>query len=474
MRSLALLLVIALLGMMLGAGLSAEAGPAPTNISNTKGESKRPAVAVGADGSVHVAWEDQSAGNWEVFYASKEPDGPWSLPANVSNNSGGSFRPSIAVAADGSVHVAWHDDTPGDYEIFYAVKPPGGEWSDAANISNSSEWSYWPSIVLGAEGFVHAAWHDQTPGNWEAFSASKAPGGAWSHATNLSQSVGTSFIPTLLVAGDGAVHAVWQDDTFDAWDIFSASRPPEGPWSAPVNVSGTGTDSAPFAAAQSPDGSLRVVWREATTSGSRLLSATKTPGGPWSSPEDLGGSAGGSGRFVVGIGEGGTLYLAWDDSAEGDGDIFFASMDPGGSWSPSLNLSGTSGRSTEPALAVAAGGSIHVVWRDESPGRGDIFYSQRFPDGGGEGAVPLEGTRTVDLSPGCTPLTSKYPDSTPVELLATAVSPARSLVAMWTRDRGGWLGYSPSYTRFSDDFVQDSDGWFFVCTSGRAEFTEPS
>jgi hypothetical protein len=469
---LAILLMLALVGM-LDAGVSAEGLSSPANISNSEGESKRPAVAVGADGSVHVVWEDQSAGNWEIFYASKEPDGSWSPPTNVSQNLGGSFRPSVAVGTDGSVHVAWHDDTPGDYEIFYAVKPPGGVWSDAVNISNSSKWSFWPSLVVGAEGFLHAAWHDQTPGNWEAFSASKPPDGAWSPVTNLSNSAGTSFIPTLLIAGDGLVYAVWQDDTSGSSDVFSASRPPEGPWSAPVNLSGTGTDSAPFAAAQSPDGSLRVVWREATADGPRLLSVTRLPGQPWSSPEDLGGSVVASGRFAIGTGEDGSLYLLWDDLTLGNREVFFASKAPGGPWSPPFKVSDSPSESSLGGIATGREGSAHIVWRDEELGRGEIFYWQWFPESGSKASIPPEGMRVVRLSPGCSPVTSGYPDSTAAETLAGAVSPPQALVSLWKREAGDWLGYSPSYPSVSDLFRQDFQALFFICTSGEAEFLMP-
>lgn len=469
MRAFLPLLMLALVGT-LAAGVSAEGWSSPTNISSSSGDSKRPAVAVGVDGSVHVVWEDQSPGNWEIFYASRAPGGLWSPPANVSNNAGGSFRPAVAVGPDASVHVVWHDDTPGDYEIFHAVKAPGGEWSTPVNISNSSKWSYWPSLVVRAEGFVHAAWHDSTPGNWEALSASKPPDAAWSPATNISRSAGTSFTPRLLVAGDGSVHAVWQDDSSGTWEIFSASRPPEGPWSAPLNVSNTDEDSAPFAAAQSPDGSILVVWREATSSGPRLLSATKSPGRPWSAPEDIGGEVGGSERFVIGLTNDGSLHLLWDGLRAGDREILVSSRAPGGPWSSSLNISKSPVDSRLGGLATGRDGSLHVVWRDGVPGKGDTFYSERSAERAPEGAVPSEGAKVVRLTRGCTLLTSSYPNSTPAEALASAVSPAHILVSLWKPKAVGWAGYSPSYPQVSDLFRQDYGEDLFICASGEGEF----
>jgi hypothetical protein len=472
-RGVLLLLALALIGAA-SAGASTEGWSSATNISNTRGESKRPTVAAAADGSLHAVWEDLSTGNWEILYASRGPGaGSWSPPVNISNSPGGSFRPAIAPGQDGSVHVVWHDDSPGNYDIFYAVKPPGGEWSTPLNISNSAGSSYWPSAAVAADGSVHVAWHDDTLGNWEALSASKAADGEWSPATNLSQSAGTSFIPKLLVAGDGLVYVVWQDDTSGKWEIFSASKPPDGPWSAPVNVSNSDGDSAPFAAAPAPDGSLHVVWREATANGARLLLATKFPGGTWSLPEDVSGPVGGSGAFVIGVGRDGSLDLLWEESTAGNQDVFFASRPPGGAWSSAINISASPVESDLGGLAIGADGSLHVVWRDGELNKGDVLYSE-WPAAPAPGkAGPPEGMRVVPLTGGCNLVTSSYPDSSAVQALAGAVSPAHALVSLWKREAGDWLGYSPSYPLVSDLFRQDFQDLLFICTSGEAEFFAP-
>lgn len=474
MRALLLLLIVAL-AATLSLGVSAEGWSSPVNISTSSGESKRPVVSAGADGSIHVLWEDLSPGNWEVFHASKEPDGPWSAPTNVSNNSGGSFRPAVAVSPDGSIHVAWHDDTPGDYDIFYAAKAPGGSWSTPTNISKSPRWSYWPSIVVGADGSVHVAWHDLTPGNWEAFSTSKAPDGAWSPPTNISESTGTSFIPMLLLEEDGTVNAVWQDDASGNQEILSASKRVGGVWSSPVDVSNSEGTSAPFAVGKDPDGSLRVVWREGTPDGPRLFSATKPPGAGWSAPEDIGDEVGGSGRFAIGVSGDGSLYVVWDDLRSGDREIIVSSRAPDGRWSPTFDISSTAADSWEGALAIGGDGSVHVVWRDHATVRGDILYAQQFSsDRGGGGAPPPEGQAAVRLTGGCNRVTSTYGDSTPVETLAGAVFPPRILVSLWTPRSGDWLGYSPSYPQASDMFQQGYGEALFVCVSAEGEFARPA
>jgi hypothetical protein len=40
----------------------------------------------------------------------------------ISDNSGASYSPSLAIAPDGTPYVAWHDDTNGDYEIYVELR----------------------------------------------------------------------------------------------------------------------------------------------------------------------------------------------------------------------------------------------------------------------------------------------------------------------------------------------------------------
>jgi len=463
-----LALLAATVGVVLLAGAAhAQGWSQPTNISNSAGDSKRPAVAVDQDGSLHVVWEDQSSGNWDILYASRRPGERWSDPVNISNNPGGSFRPAITVGANGSVHVAWHDDTFGNWDILYAVKAADASWSEPTNISQTSGWSFWPSIVLGADDSVHVAWHDNTAGNWEVLSASKPLDGPWSPPSNLSGSAGVSFTPVLFSEKDGSVDAVWQDDASGNPEIFTASKAAGGAWSVPEDISNTATASAPFALTSIPNAGARVVWREETAEGARLFSVEKVPGEGWSVPEDLGGAVGGSGRFAIGEGKDGDLYLVWDDLWEGDREILVSTRTPDGTWSPTSNISRAQGDSTLPALAPGGDGSIHVVWRDDSPGNGEIFYSGTYPGPEANDGVP---SAAVQLDRGCNRITSTYPDSTSVRTLASAVSPPEVLLSMWKRQEDDWLGYSASYLQVSDLFEQDSQEPLFVCVSAPAQF----
>jgi hypothetical protein len=89
-----------------------------------------PFVGVGSDGLVHVAWDDftnygGSSPDKDVFYKRLEPGAGWTMTEVVSTESTrDSYYPALAVGPDDAVHVAWNDYTDyhgcgSDADIFY-------------------------------------------------------------------------------------------------------------------------------------------------------------------------------------------------------------------------------------------------------------------------------------------------------------------------------------------------------------------
>jgi len=79
------------------------------------------------------------------------------------------WNPSLAVGLDGTVHVAWEDyttlppDADPNYDIFYKKYVPGTGWTTTQVVSTESTLSaYYPSLAVGLDGTVHVAWRDYT------------------------------------------------------------------------------------------------------------------------------------------------------------------------------------------------------------------------------------------------------------------------------------------------------------------------
>jgi hypothetical protein len=159
-----------------GAGSASGGG-----ISNNNGDSTRPSVAIGPNGIPYIAWDDASGGNNEIYVRrwngfSWEEVGTGSASGGgISNNNGDSLSPWAAVAPYDNAYVAWQDDSDGNAEIY--VRRWNESWweevgygsASGGGISNNSGDSYEPSLAIGPGGKVYVAWHDVSDGDAEIY-----------------------------------------------------------------------------------------------------------------------------------------------------------------------------------------------------------------------------------------------------------------------------------------------------------------
>lgn len=92
----------------------------------TTGQWDRGMPSVAASGSnVHVAWWDGRDNNFRIFYKHSTNSGAtWSSDTCLAYGSNDSRNPSIAVSGP-YVHVVWQDDRDGNWEIYYKRNPTG-------------------------------------------------------------------------------------------------------------------------------------------------------------------------------------------------------------------------------------------------------------------------------------------------------------------------------------------------------------
>jgi len=85
----------------------------------------------------------------------------FSTPKNVSNNSDFSFTPQLAVDLGGNIYVVWEDDTDTNSNILFSRSTDGGvTFSAAKSLSNTSGSSFNPRIAVDAGGSINVVWQD--------------------------------------------------------------------------------------------------------------------------------------------------------------------------------------------------------------------------------------------------------------------------------------------------------------------------
>ncbi len=120
---------------------------------------------VGGDDELFVAgWESGSENDNEIMITSWDPFfGLWTNPIPISQSVSDAGRLDLARGADGTVHAAWHQNYQqgvSTYEIFYAQLPAGGfSWTTPVRVSiaDATE-SNFPNVGVDNAGNVTIRW----------------------------------------------------------------------------------------------------------------------------------------------------------------------------------------------------------------------------------------------------------------------------------------------------------------------------
>ena len=259
------------------------------NLSNTPGRSDSPQIT--ASGSnVYVVWSDQTTttGNADIFFARSTDGGATfnSVPINLSNNTGRSAEPQIAVSGN-NVYVIWFDRTTGNGDIYFRISTDSGATFSAApiNLSNNTGRSAEPQIAVTISGNnsnnnnnsdnnnIYVVWRDTTVNGIEDvfFKRSTDSGATFSNTINLSMNAGDSDSPQIAVSGNN-VYVVWSDETTTTGngDIFFARSTDGGATfdDTPKNLSDNNEESSEPKIAATVSGSssnVYIVWTDKTT-----------------------------------------------------------------------------------------------------------------------------------------------------------------------------------------------------------------
>jgi hypothetical protein len=383
--------------------------PITTILSNNTGDSTNPNVAVsGSD--VFVAWEDTTGGNREILLISSLDGQNFTTVRNVTQTAGDSISPRIAVSGS-NVYLVWQDtsnSTGGGQIMFVKSSDSGATFTAAKSLSNNTGDSTNPNVAVSG-GNVYVVWEqvdtNSTSGasNSEAmFAKSSDSGATFTAAKSLSNSPGDSTNPNVAVSG-GNVYVVWEDDSVGGSEIVLVRSANNGVNFTPSrNISNSPGESFGPRIAIS-ESNVYVVWVDYSLGNSTqseiMLMRSTNSGANFASAENLSNSPGESTDPRIAVSED-YVYVVWEDATSDpeNSDIeFVRSADSGTTFTGARNLSNNNGISFDPRISVS-GSNVYVVWEDttttatsaaegEAAGSSDIFLARSTNNGATFGRV---------------------------------------------------------------------------------------
>ena len=158
------------------------------NLSNKSGWSTNPQIAV-SQNNVYVVWTNNAQEKYGQIFFTKSSDNGATFDSmiNLSNKSGWSTNPQIAVSQN-NVYVVWTNNAQEKYgQIFFTKSSDNGATFDSMiNLSNKSGWSTNPQIAV-SEDNVYVVWTNNATGNEETILKSNMISGgcSWNHGNSF-------------------------------------------------------------------------------------------------------------------------------------------------------------------------------------------------------------------------------------------------------------------------------------------------
>lgn len=243
-----------------------------------------------------------------------------------------------------------------------------------------------PAIALGAEvpnPASYLIWDDQRDGATNSniyFSRRDPVTGAWSANVKVNTDATTRIQANPAIATDSSnnAYAVWDDfrDATNNQNIYYSKRTAAGTWLTPnlkVNDGTGNTNERNPRIAGTAAGAETAVWVDARSNQLNIYSSRLASGGStWEVPNkkvtDNTSSSVAKDFPDVAVGADGTSYAVWQDSRNGNADIYFSSLAPGptSTWTANEKISddaGTAGQ-TKARVGVDSAGNLIVAWID--------------------------------------------------------------------------------------------------------------
>jgi len=360
----------------------------PIDISTPGENAREPKLVVDQSGMVIAIWVSE-VGAFSVVQSSSRPEGGvWSEPVTISDSQSDSYDPQISVDSSGLVTTVWVTE---DDVIESRTSQSGEPWLPSEEISDPTLEAAFPQLTVDSTGLVTAAWESFDGQDKLVQVSTSLSGGPWSEVEDISPDAQLSERVKIQADASGTVFAIWIGTDDIGNFIQTSSRPRDGVWSVPENISTASTDSTlEPQLTVGASGQAIVVWGIGDGGYELIKSSFRPSGGEWSDPATLSLAGKDAKRPQVTVDSTGlatAIWLRFDDN--GSDDVVQSSTSLNGeAWSAPENLTDPGFDAGVPQLVVDSTGLVTAIWRREDINGDDDLIQTSTRARGGEWSTP--------------------------------------------------------------------------------------
>jgi hypothetical protein len=225
---------------------------APQDLSATGQNAEEPAVGVDAVGDAVAVWSRFDGTHFIVQAATRPANGLFSAPQDLSQSGQDAVRQHVAVDANGDAFVDWRRFDGTNYIVQAAVRPAGGAWGAAQDLSAAGQTALQPDIAADARGDAVAVWKRSDGTNFIVQAAALPMGGSWGAAQSLSTAGQNASDPRIALDPFGDAVADWNRFNGTNDIVQAAGYDAAGPELNMLTVPSQGQAGTPVALSVSP------------------------------------------------------------------------------------------------------------------------------------------------------------------------------------------------------------------------------
>jgi len=195
---------------------------AGTQITTDAADQCNPAVALGTDDKLYVVWQDNRLGDWDVYGSTSTGGTTWSAQQRITDSNDNQINPAIAVdrQSPNRAHVVWQDDRAGNQDIYIATSSNSFVTNTVTRITSNTADQTAPAVVVSSSNTVYVLWTDGRNSSSDIYGAA---GSSWTNVPVVTKAADQSS-PAVAVESTGSIlHILWVDQTSGNSDIYYAS-----------------------------------------------------------------------------------------------------------------------------------------------------------------------------------------------------------------------------------------------------------